>query len=70
MSLLLARLLAGPLAFDCISSRLLVLLSRLVSSVKLRRFALDTERRFSAELRWTTDGEFGVKLNPSPSSAS
>jgi hypothetical protein len=73
MSLLLARLLLAPLAFVCISSKLLVLLSRLVNSVKLSRLALDADCRFSVELelRWTADGDPGVKLNvPGPSSES
>jgi len=71
MSLLLALLLAGPLAFVCMRSKLLVLLSRLVNSVKLSRLALDTDCRFSAELRWCrADGDPGVKLNPVPSSDS
>lgn len=73
MSLLLARLLLPPLAFVCISSKLLVLLSRLVNSVKLRRLTLDADCRFSVELelRWTADGDPGVKLKvPGPSSES
>jgi hypothetical protein len=69
-SLLLARLLAGPLAFVCMRSKLLVLLRRRVSSVKLRRLALDVDVRFSVELRCRADGEPGVKLNPVPSSES
>jgi hypothetical protein len=68
MSLWLARLLAGPLAFVCMRSKLLVLLSRLVNSPKLRRLALDADSRFSFALRCTADGDPGVKLNPGPSS--
>jgi hypothetical protein len=70
MSLLLARLLAAPLAFVCMRSKLLVLLSRLVNSVNPRPLALDDDCRFSAEVRWTAEGEPGVKLNPVPSSDS
>ena len=69
MSLWLARLLAGPLAFVCMRSKLLVLLSRLVNSPKLRRLALDADCRFSVAPRCTADGDPGVKLNPvAPSS--
>jgi hypothetical protein len=70
MSLLLARLLAGPLAFVCMRSKLLVLLSRLVNSLKLRRLALDADCRCSIEPRCTADGDPGPKLNPVPSSYS
>jgi hypothetical protein len=39
------------LALVCTRSRLLVLLRRLVNSVKLRRFTLDVDWRFSVALR-------------------
>lgn len=48
MRLLVALML---LALVCTRSRLLVLLRRLVNSVKLRRFTLDVDWRFSVALR-------------------
>lgn len=68
MSLLLQRLLP-PLALVWTRSKLLVLLSRRVNSVKLRRLALEADCRFSVEVRGTVGGDAGARRN-SPSSES
>jgi hypothetical protein len=44
------------LAFVCTRRRLLVLLNRFVKSVKLARFALDDDKRFSVWLRCNGEG--------------